>query len=121
MMDTDQKTIDRVRAMPFSTVYPLYVKKVERKGRLKADLDAVIRWLTGYSDSELASIVATDMSCGGFFDNATINPNAQLITGKICGVQVELIADPFMKRVRQLDKIVDEIANGRAMDKVLRA
>lgn len=120
-MQADQKTIDRVRAMAFSRVYPLYAAKVERKGRTRAELDEVIRWHTGYSDAQLAKLIATDASCGEFFDDAAIHPNAALIIGKICGVQVELIEDEFMKRVRQLDKVVDELAKGRAMEKILRA
>lgn len=120
-MQTDQKTIDRVRAMAFSRVYPLYVAKVERKGRTRAELDEVIRWHTGYSDGQLAKLIATDASCGEFFDAANIHPNASLITGMICGIRVEEIGEEFMKRVRQLDKLVDELAKGRAMEKILRA
>jgi hypothetical protein len=119
-METSQKTIDRVRAMSFGRVYPLYVAKVERKGRTRDELDTVITWLTGYSSAQLVDSVATNLSCGDFFDDATMNTNAHLITGKICGVQVELIDDEFMKRVRQLDKVVDELAKGRAMEKILR-
>jgi hypothetical protein len=119
-METNPATISRVRAMPFGRVYPLYVAKVERKGRMRDELDTVITWLTGYSESELADAVASGQSCGDFFDSAAMNANAHLITGKICGVQVELIEDEFMKRVRQLDKVVDELAKGRALEKILR-
>lgn len=119
-MEANPATIARVRAMSFGRVYPLYVAKIERKGRTRDELDTVIRWLTGYSSEQLVDSVATDQSCGDFFDNAAMNLNAHLITGKICGVQVELIDDEFMKRVRQLDKVVDELAKGRAMEKILR-
>lgn len=112
---------ERFRAMPFAAVYPLYVAKVERKGRSRQDLDAVITWLTGYSTADVARLMGDGVSCGRFFDDAPFHANAHLITGRICGVRVEEIADPFMKRVRQLDKLVDEVANGRPLEKVLRA
>ena len=103
--------------MSFSAVYEALVKKAERKGRTKAEVDEVTCWLTGYSDLE-----ALDGSTYGEFINGapSWNPRAELITGKICGVQVETIEDPEMKRVRQLDKLVDELAKGRPMEKVLR-
>ena len=103
--------------MSFSAVYEALVKKAERKGRTKAEVDEVICWLTGYSDLE-----ALDGRTYGEFINGapSWNPRAELITGKICGVQVETIEDPEMKRVRQLDKLVDELAKGRPMEKVLR-
>lgn len=103
--------------MPVSRVYPLLVQKAERKGRTKGEVDAVIKWLTGYDMDE----VDQSMTYGEFFRNAPeMNPRAELITGKICGVQVETIEDPFMKKVRQLDKLVDELAKGKPMEKVLR-
>ena len=103
--------------MSFSAVYEALVKKAERKGRTKAEVDEVTCWLTGYSDLE-----ALDGRTYGEFINGapSWNPRAELITGKICGVQVETIEDPEMKRVRQLDKLVDELAKGRPMEKVLR-
>ena len=107
--------------MQFATVYPLYVTKVERKGQSVESLNEVIRWLTGYSQAELDRLAASDTSLDDFFAGAAMNPNAELITGVICGVRVEQIDDPFMKKVRQMDKIVDEVANGRAMSKILRA
>jgi hypothetical protein len=113
--------IDRVRAMTFATVYPLYVAKVERKGQSVESLNEVIRWLTGYSQVELDRLVTSGASLDEFFAGAPMNPNAELITGVICGVRVEQIDDPFMKQVRQMDKVVDEVANGRAMSKILRA
>ena len=103
--------------MPVSRVYPLLVQKAERKGRTKQEVDAVIKWLTGHVMDE----VDQSMTYGEFFRNAPENnPRAELITGKICGVQVETIEDPFMKKVRQLDKLVDELAKGRPMEKILR-
>lgn len=106
--------------MSIGKVYPLYVAKVERKGASVADLDTAICWLTGYSPANLAKMVASETSLDEFFAGATIHDNADLITGVICGVRVEQIDDPFMKSVRQLDKIVDEVANGRPLTKVLR-
>jgi hypothetical protein len=103
--------------MPVSRVYPLLVQKAERKGRTKQEVDAVIKWLTGHDMDE----VDQSMTYGEFFRNAPeMNPRAELITGKICGVQVETIEDPFIKKVRQLDKLVDELAKGRPMEKILR-
>ena len=103
--------------MPVSRVYPLLVQKAERKGRTKGEVDAVIKWLTGHDRDE----VDQAMTYGEFFRNAPeMNPRAELITGKICGVQVETIEDPFIKKVRQLDKLVDELAKGKPMEKILR-
>ena len=107
--------------MSFGKIYPLYVAKVERKGASVSDLDAAICWLTGYSPDQLAQLATTDTTLEDFFADATMNDNAGLITGVICGVRIEQIEDPFMKSVRQLDKIVDEVANGRPLTKVLRA
>ena len=103
--------------MKVSKVYPLLVAKAEKKGRTKADVDEVIAWLTGY-DMDTADL---DVTYADFFNNApTYNPRAELITGKICGIQVEAIEDPLMKKIRQLDKLVDELAKGKPMEKVLR-
>ncbi|RZI90722.1 MAG: DUF2200 domain-containing protein [Microbacterium sp.] len=113
--------MSRLERMPFAAIYPLYVQKVERKGRTTAELDEVIQWLTGYDDIELAAHLADGTTLPDFFDRADLNPNASLITGVICGVRVEDIEDPFMRKVRYLDKLVDELARGKAMDKVLRA
>jgi hypothetical protein len=110
----------RIFALPFASVYPLYVSKVEKKGRTKDELDAVISWLTGYDDSALARHIAADTTLADFFAGARINPNAGLITGVICGVRVETIEDPLMQQIRYLDKLVDELAKGRALEKVLR-
>ncbi len=107
----------RVFDMPFQKVYPLLVQKAERKGRAKAEVDAVICWLTGYvSMEEIGSV-----TYGAFIENAPRwNPKESAITGKICGVRVEDIQDPVMKKIRQLDKLIDELAKGRPLDKVLR-
>lgn len=107
--------------MKFSTLYPLYVTKVERKGQSVDALNDVIRWLTGYSQAQLERFTDSELSLDEFFAGAPMNPNAELITGVICGVRVEQIEDPFMKKVRQLDKLVDEVAAGRALSKILRA
>ena len=110
----------RIFGVAFSAIYPLYVTKVERKGRTRAELDQVIEWLTGFDDDALARHLEQGTTLEGFFADARLNPNAELITGVICGVRVEEIDDPLMKRIRYLDKLVDELARGRAMEKVLR-
>jgi hypothetical protein len=110
----------RIYALCVASVYPLYVAKVEKKGRTKDELDAVIRWLTGYDDSELADHLSAGTTFADFFAGARLNPNAGLITGVICGVRVETIEDPLMQQIRYLDKLVDELAKGRALEKVLR-
>jgi hypothetical protein len=107
--------------MPVASVYPHYVAKVEKKGRTRAELDEVIEWLTGFDDAELADHLEAGTTFGDFFDKARLNPNASLITGVVCGVRVEEIEDPFMQRVRYLDKLVDELARGKAMEEVLRS
>ena len=112
--------MSRVFAMPFASVYPLYVKKVEKKGRTKADVDEVIEWLTGFDDAQLQKHIEDGTTFEEFFDDATLNPNAVLITGVVCGVRVENVEDPLMQKIRYLDKLVDELAKGKAMEKVLR-
>lgn len=112
--------MSRVFDMPFSSVYPLYVTKVERKGRTKDELDAAIRWLTGFDDAALAQHAVGTTTFREFFDAATLNPHADLVTGVVCGIRVEEIEDPLMYRIRLLDKLVDELAKGRALAKVLR-
>ena len=114
-------TVQRVAAMTVASVYPLYLAKIEKKGRTKDELDAVIRWLTGYDQSELERHLAAGTTFADFLAKARLNPNAALITGVICGVRVETIDDPLMQRIRYLDKLVDELAKGRALDKVLRS
>ena len=106
--------------MSFANVYPMYVQKIEKKGRTKAELDRVITWLTGYDDAAIAEQVATDANFEEFFEWATLHPNAALITGVICGYRVEDIADNLTRQVRYLDKLVDELAKGRKIEKILR-
>lgn len=113
--------VSRIFEMPFASVYPLYVTKVERKGRSRAELDQTIAWLTGFDDAALAHEIESGASMREFFDHARLNPNAALITGMICGVRVEEIEDPLMQKIRYLDKVVDELAKGKPMDKILRA
>lgn len=106
--------------MSVASVYPHYLAKVERKGRTKAELDEVIQWLTGFDESALNGHLAAGTTFEDFFADASLNPGASLITGAVCGVRVENVEDPLMQKVRYLDKLVDEIAKGKAMDKVLR-
>jgi hypothetical protein len=111
----------RIGAMKFSKVYPLYVQKAERKKRTKDEVDQVIRWLTGYDQAGLQRQIAQESDFETFFAQApAIHPNSTLITGVVCGVRVEEIDDPLLRRVRQLDKLVDELARGKAMEKILR-
>ncbi len=107
--------------MSFSSVYPLYVAKVEKKGRTKAELDEVIEWLTGFDEADLDRHIAQGTTFEDFFAEATLNPNVSLVTGVVCGVRVEEVEDPLMRQIRYLDKLVDELARGRPMGKVLRA
>ena len=110
----------RIFATSVGSVYPHYVAKVEKKGRSQDELDEVIRWLTGYDEAELERQLANDTTFAEFFAGARLNPNASLITGVVCGVRVQEIEDPLMRQIRYLDKLVDELAKGRSMDKVLR-
>lgn len=115
--------MDNTRAfkMSFATVYPLYIKKAERKGRTKAEVDTVIFWLTGYNEKTLQQQIDKKNSFETFFAEAPqINPNVSQITGMICGYRIEEIEDPLMKKIRYLDKLVDELAKGRTMEKILR-
>ena len=111
----------RIFMTTLASVYPLYVSKVERKGRSQDELDTVIRWLTGYDEAELGRHLAGGTTFADFFSGARLNPNAGLITGVICGVRVETIEDPLVQKIRYLDKLVDELAKGRALAKVLRS
>ena len=107
--------------MSFGSVYPLYVQKAAKKGRTKDEVDEVIKWLTGYSGKQLQRVVDTKVDFETFFAKAPrMNPNVGLITGVICGVRVQEIEDPLMQQIRYLDKLVDELAKGRPMEKVLR-
>ena len=111
----------RIFTSSFASVYPLYVKKLERKGRNKAELDEVIGWLTGFDEAALNAHLAAETTFEDFFADAEMNPDTSLITGKVCGVRVEEVEDPLMQKIRFLDKLVDELAKGRPMEKVLRA
>ncbi|MFM2286444.1 MAG: hypothetical protein RLZZ543_1941 [Bacteroidota bacterium] len=111
----------RIFTMPFAKVYPLYIAKVERKGRTKAEVDEVIFWLTGYDASGLQQLIDNQTDFDTFFANAPqLHPNVSLITGMICGYRVEEIEDPLMRKIRYMDKLIDELAKGRAMEKILR-
>ena len=112
---------DRISKMTFSSVYPHYVSKVEKKGRTKEELHQVIEWLTGYDDQALLDLVDRKITLKDFFEHASLNPNAHLITGMICGYRIEDIENTLTRRVRYLDKLVDELAKGRKMEKILRA
>ena len=111
----------RIFTTAFASVYPHYVRKAERKGRTRAEVDEVIEWLTGYDDAALATHLEAGSTFEDFFAQAHLNPNVTLITGVVCGIRVEDVEDPLMQQIRWLDKLVDELAQGRAMKKVLRA
>lgn len=107
--------------MPFAKVYPMYVQKAEKKGRTKADVDRIICWLTGYTQAGLLTQIDNQTDLEKFFGQAPkLNPNCHLITGVVCGVRVEEVEDPLMQKIRWLDKLIDELAKGKAMDKILR-
>lgn len=111
----------KVFSMRFAKVYPLYVEKAERKGRTREEVDRVIFWLTGYDHAELQQHIEMETDIKTFFAQApAMHPNRDLIKGVICGIRVEEVEDPLMKKIRQLDKLVDELAKGKAMEKVLR-
>ncbi|WP_286965653.1 DUF2200 domain-containing protein [Flavobacterium sp. UBA4854] len=112
---------ERIYKILFSSVYPLYIQKVEKKGRTKEELDIVIKWLTGYSDEQIKAQIEKKVDFETFFAEAPeINPNASKITGVICGYRVEEIEDPLIQKMRYLDKLIDEIAKGKKMEKILR-
>jgi hypothetical protein len=112
----------RIFTTAFSKVYPMYVQKAERKGRTKAELDKIICWLTGYTQTALQKEIKQETTFEDFFGNApAMNPNRSLIKGVVCGVRVEEVADPLMREIRYLDKLVDELAKGKALDEILRA
>ncbi len=121
MKPTSEATLIRVYAMIFARVYPLYIAKAEKKGRTKDEVDEVIRWLTGYTQVKLNAQIKKKVNFETFFNQAPkLNPSRNLITGMICGVRVEDIEDPVMREMRYLDKLVDELAKGRPMEKILR-
>ena len=112
--------MSRIFTTSFASMYPHYVAKVERKGRTKVELDQVIEWLTGFDESQLRAHLDADTTIEDFYADARLNPHASLITGVVCGIRVEDVDDPLMQKIRYLDKLVDELAKGKAMDKVLR-
>ena len=113
--------MERIKRMTFASIYPLYVEKVEGKGRSKEDVDTVITWLTGYDEAGLERVIADGTDLESFMAQApAMNPNASLITGLICGYRVEEIEDPFMQQLRWMDKLVDEVARGKKMTSILR-
>ena len=110
----------RIFTTSVASVYPHYVTKAEKKGRTKAEVDRVIEWLTGFDDAELRNHLEKDTTFEDFFADARLNPNASLITGVVCGVRVQEIEDPLMQKIRYLDKLVDELARNKPMEKILR-
>lgn len=113
---------ERIRKMTFASVYTLYVKKAERKGRSQAEVDEIVMWLTGYDEAGMLSQIEKEVSFETFFAEAPrMNPNSDKITGVVCGVRVESVEDPLIKQIRMLDKLIDELAKGKAMEKILRA
>ncbi len=119
MKDPDAQR-KRFARMSFASVYPMYLAKVEKKGRTKEELHRVITWLTSFEDKKLQELIDEKSTFETFFQNASLNPNAHLITGLICGYRVEDIEDPLTQRVRYLDKLVDELAKGKMIDKIMR-
>jgi hypothetical protein len=119
-MKTTPEHNKRFATMTFASVYPHYVRKVESKGRTKAELHQVIEWLTGYDSEKLVQLMDEKVNFEIFFQRAVLNPNSKLITGVICGYRIEDIEDPLTRQVRYLDKLVDELAKGKKMEKILR-
>jgi hypothetical protein len=119
-MNNPAEQQERIAKMKFSSVYPLYLAKVEKKGRTKEELDQVISWLTGFDNNKLQALINESVNFETFFQQATLHPNAHLITGLICGYRVEEIEHPLTQQVRYLDKLVDELAKGKKMEKILR-
>ena len=119
-MNTDSKHHERIAKMTFATVYPLYLAKVEKKGRSIKELHEVIEWLTGFDNRKLQELIKDKVTFESFFQEAKLNSNAHLITGMICGYRIEEIDNVLTKKVRYLDKLVDELAKGRKMEKILR-
>ncbi len=110
----------RIAEMAFAFVYPHYINKVESKGRTKEELHQVIEWLTGYDEQKLAELIEADVTIKSFYENCSLNPNATLIKGVICGYRVEELENPITRQARYLDKLVDELAKGKKMEKILR-
>lgn len=120
-MKTTDDHNNRMAKMTFASVYPHYVTKVEKKGRTKEELHEVISWLTGFDEKKLQDLISEKATFETFFEKASLNPNAKLITGMICGYRIEDIDNPLTKKVRYLDKLVDELSKGRKMEKILRS
>ena len=120
-MNTTKEHNERFAKMTFATVYPLYVNKIEKKGRSIQELHQVIEWLTGYNEATMHQLIEQQVTFEAFFGQCTLHPNAHLIKGLICGYRIEEIENPLTKQVRYLDKLVDELAKGRAMERILRA
>lgn len=119
-MKTSDKHHEKIAKMKFNAVYPHYLKKVEKKGRTRDELHQVIKWLTSYDENELKNLIEIDITFKEFFENSKINPNAYLIKGTICGYRIEEIDNQLTQKVRFLDKLVDELARGKKMEKILR-
>jgi len=119
-MNNSDKHNQRIAKMTFASVYPMYIEKVEKKGRTKEELHQVIEWLTGFGNKKLQELIEENATFEIFFQRASLNPNARLITGVICGYRVEEIENPLTQQARYLDKLVDELARGRKMEKILR-
>ena len=119
-MNTTSTHNERIARLTFASVYPHYVVKVEKKGRTREELHQVITWLTGFTDEKLQQLIDSKATFETFFAQATLNPNASLITGLICGYRVEEIENPLTQQTRYLDKLVDELAKGKKMEKILR-
>ena len=119
-MNVSNTRNQRIAKMTFASVYPLYLAKVEKKGRTKEELHQVIKWLTGFDDKQLQQLIKDNVTFEAFFRQASLNPKASLITGVICGYRVEEITNPLTQQARYLDKLVDELAKGRKMEKILR-
>ncbi len=119
-MKTTPEHDERIAKMKFSSVYPHYVTKVEKKGRTKEELHQVIEWLTGFNEEKLQELIEEKVTFKTFFERATLHPNAELIKGTICGYRIEEIETPLTRQARYLDKVVDELAKGRKMEKILR-
>ena len=119
-MKNSDKHNQRIAKITFASVYPMYIEKVEKKGRTKEELHQVIKWLTAFDDQKLQELIKENATFETFFQKASLNPNAHLITGVICGVRVEEIENPLTQQIRYLDKLVDELAKGRKLEKILR-
>jgi hypothetical protein len=119
-MKTTPEHNERLAKMTFASVYPLYINKIERKGRNIQELDQVIEWLTGFDKSKLNELIEQKVTFKEFFEQANLHPNAELITGVICGYRIEDLQNPLTKKVRYLDKLVDELAKGKTLEKILR-